>query len=153
MKKVLRKLAKKHGLKWKGLEKPCMYAEYPTKMLRTNLMTTGKGYCHGRRRVQLQLCLQLGGFTANRPKALLDLCYWLIKVTLLRDPVGGPHCMLLEFTFELTKGYLGMKDMKYLLIPEIIYDPSLSFSPHVFLLGLFFADRAFAAYNLTSPGS
>lgn len=42
---------------------------------------------------------------------------------------------------------------KYLLIPEIIYDPSLSFSPHVFLLGLFFADRAFAAYNLTSPGS
>ena len=36
-------------------------------------------------------------------------------------------------------------------IPEIIYDPSLTFSPHVFLLGLLFADRAFAAYNLTSP--
>lgn len=36
-------------------------------------------------------------------------------------------------------------------ILEIIYDPSLSFSPHIFLLGLLFADQAFAAYNLTSP--
>ena len=36
-------------------------------------------------------------------------------------------------------------------IPEIIYNPSLSFGPRGFLLGLVFADRAFAAYNLTSP--
>ena len=34
--------------------------------------------------------------------------------------------------------------------PEIIYDETLLFSPHVFLLGLLFCDRAFAAYNLTS---
>jgi hypothetical protein len=32
-----------------------------------------------------------------------------------------------------------------------MYDKTLLFSPHVFLLGLLFYDRAFAAYNLTSP--
>jgi hypothetical protein len=35
-------------------------------------------------------------------------------------------------------------------LPEIIYDESLIFSPHVFLLGVLFHDQAFAAYNLTS---
>lgn len=34
-------------------------------------------------------------------------------------------------------------------IPEIIFDPSLILSPHVSILGLIFADRAFAAPNLT----
>jgi hypothetical protein len=32
-----------------------------------------------------------------------------------------------------------------------MFDETLLFSPHVFLLGLLFCDRAFAAYNLTSP--
>jgi hypothetical protein len=31
-----------------------------------------------------------------------------------------------------------------------MYDETLSFSPHVFLLGLLFCDQAFAAYNLVS---
>jgi hypothetical protein len=92
-------------------------------------------------------------------------------VTLLRDPDGGPHRVLIEFTFEFTKEYLGVKDayvtslltpsplvIIYLReasntfpIPEIIYDPSLILSPHVFLLGLIFADQAFAASRLISP--
>lgn len=32
-----------------------------------------------------------------------------------------------------------------------MYDETLIFSPHVFLLGVLFCDREFAAYNLTSP--
>lgn len=32
-----------------------------------------------------------------------------------------------------------------------MYDETLIFSPHVFLLGVLFYDQAFAAYNLTSP--
>jgi hypothetical protein len=32
-----------------------------------------------------------------------------------------------------------------------MYNETLLFSPHVFLLGLLFCNRAFAAYNLTSP--
>jgi hypothetical protein len=35
-------------------------------------------------------------------------------------------------------------------LPEIMYDETLSFSPHVFLLSLLFCDWAFAAYNLVS---
>jgi hypothetical protein len=32
-----------------------------------------------------------------------------------------------------------------------MYDETLIFSSHVFLLGVLFCDQAFAAYNLTSP--
>jgi hypothetical protein len=35
-------------------------------------------------------------------------------------------------------------------LPKIMFDETLLFSPHVFLLGLLFCDRAFAPYNLTS---
>lgn len=38
------------------------------------------------------------------------------------------------------------------VLPEVIFDPSLILSPHVFLLGLIFADEAFAAPNLKFPG-
>ncbi|CAN9175099.1 unnamed protein product [Alternaria alternata] len=145
------KLAKKHGLKKIGRDKACMYVEDLAQVLQTNLVTTEKRYPHGRYRIQAQLYLQLGGFTANRPQALLSLCYRHIKVTLLRDPEGGPHRVLLEFTFEFTKEFLGVKDLNTFPLPEIMYDETLLFSPHVFLLGLLFYDRAFAAYNLTSP--
>ena len=149
-----------------------MYVEDLVEVLQTNLITTKKRYTHGRHRVQLHLWLQLACFTANRPQALLDLCYRHIIVTLLYDLEGGPHHVLLEFTFEFTKQYLGLKDWYVFLrsinplyyisldlqvpsntfpIPEIIYDPSLILSPHAFLLGLIFADRAFKAPNLTSP--
>ncbi|KAJ9656079.1 hypothetical protein H2201_008651 [Coniosporium apollinis] len=151
MHKVLRKLAKKHGLSKKNREKPCMYVEDLAEVVQTNLVTTKKRYSHGRHRMQTGLFLQLGGITGNRPKALLELRYRHITVTLLRDPENGPHRLLLEFTFEFTKEYLGIKDANTFPIPEIIYDPSLVLSPHVFLLGLIFADRAFAASKLTSP--
>ena len=35
-------------------------------------------------------------------------------------------------------------------LPEIIYDESLIFSPHVFIFGVLFRDKAFVVYNLTS---
>ena len=108
---MLRKLAKEHGLKKIGRDKACMYVEDLTRVLETNLVTTEKKYSHGRYRIQAQLYLQLGGFTANRPKALLSLCYRHVRVTLLRDPEGGPHRVLLELTFEFTKEFLGIKDM------------------------------------------
>ncbi|KAF2676861.1 hypothetical protein K458DRAFT_379389 [Lentithecium fluviatile CBS 122367] len=151
MHKVLRKLAREHGLKKVGRDKACMYVEDLNQVLQTNLATSEKRYPHGRYRIQAQLYLQLGGFTANRPQALLSLCYQHIQVTLLRDPEGGPHRVLLEFTFEFTKEFLGIKDMNTFPLPEVIFDETLVFSPHVFLLGILFHDGAFAAYNLTSP--
>jgi hypothetical protein len=94
-----------------GKEKPCMYIEDLKEVLRMNLTTTKKWYKHGRIRMQIQLYSQLGGFSAGRPDALLKLCYRHIIVTLLRDPEGGPNRVLLEFTFEFTKDFLGAKDM------------------------------------------
>ncbi|KAF1814282.1 hypothetical protein P152DRAFT_465179 [Eremomyces bilateralis CBS 781.70] len=132
-------------------EKPRMYVEDLKEALRTNLCAVKKRYSHGRIRVEMQLFMQIGGFTANRPGALLNLCYRHIRVTLLRDPEGGPNRILLGFAFEFTKSFLGIKDMNTFPIPEIIYDPSLIYSPHVLLLGLIFDDQAFAAPSLTSP--
>ncbi|KAK2740142.1 hypothetical protein FQN57_006257 [Myotisia sp. PD_48] len=86
----------------------------------------------------------LAGFSANRPTALLKLCYRHIKVTLLKDPEGGPNNILIEFTIEFAKQFLGEKEETTFIIPEIIFDPSLVLSPHVMLLGLLFADGAFA---------
>jgi hypothetical protein len=87
-----------------------MYVEDLVKVQQTNLITTKKKYSHGRHRIQIAFFLLLAGFSANRPQALLDLCYRHIRVTLLRDPEGGPNQILLEFTFEFTKEYLGSKD-------------------------------------------
>ncbi|KAF2682551.1 hypothetical protein K458DRAFT_307420 [Lentithecium fluviatile CBS 122367] len=140
MHKVLRKLAKKHGLKKIGRDKACMYVKDLALVLQTNLVTAEKRYPHGRYRIQAQLYLQLGGFTANRPQALLGLCYRHIQVTLLRDPEGGPHRVLLKFTFEFTKEFLEIKDMNTFPLPEIMYDETLIFSPHVFVLGILFCD-------------
>ena len=107
---MLKKLAKKHSLKKIGRDKACVYIEDLALVLQKNLETTEKRYPHGRCRIQAQFYLQIGGFTANRPQAILGLCYRHIQVTLLRDPEGGPHQILLEFTFEFTKEFLGIKD-------------------------------------------
>jgi hypothetical protein len=45
-----------------------------------------------------------------RPQAVLDLCYRHIVVTLFPDPEGGPHWILLEFTYEFAKQLLGIKE-------------------------------------------
>ncbi|PWY96802.1 hypothetical protein BO94DRAFT_571035 [Aspergillus sclerotioniger CBS 115572] len=85
--------------------------------------------------------------TKGRDKPLMDV-EDLAKVvetmvSLLRDPQGGPYCIIIEFTFEFTKEWLGVKDVNIYILSEIIFDPSLVLSPYVFLLGLIFADRVF----------
>ncbi|KAH8585592.1 hypothetical protein B0O99DRAFT_696323 [Bisporella sp. PMI_857] len=148
MHRVLRKLAKKHRLTTAKREKTAMYVEDLAEYLQANLTTTKKRFTHGRQRIQLALFCQLAGFSGNRPQALLKLRYRDIIVTLLRDPNGGPHRTLIEFTCEFTKTFLGVKDPIKFVLPEIIFDPSLVLSPHVSLIGLIFADGAFAAPNL-----
>lgn len=51
-----------------------------------------------------------------------------------------------SFIYTSAHAYLRVK----FVLPEIIFDPSLILSPHVFFLGLVFADEAFAAPNLRS---
>lgn len=151
MHKVLQRLAKKYGLSVQKREKTPMFVEELLLVSMTALRTTEKRFDLGRHRIELCLFLQLAGFTVNRPSAILALQYKHIMVTVLRDPAGGPHRLLLEFTFEFTKEYLGMKEANTFPISEIIYDASLILSPHVFLLSLLFADKAFKAPSLTSP--
>jgi hypothetical protein len=91
-------------------EKSAMYVEDLAGILQTNLTTVKKKYKLGRERIQVALFLHLAGFSGNRPQAILNLCYRHIVVTLLRDPNGGPHRILIEFTYEFTKQFLGKKD-------------------------------------------
>ncbi|KAH1663038.1 hypothetical protein KXX46_006053, partial [Aspergillus fumigatus] len=143
MRRVIRRLAKKHKLSSKGCDKPPMDVEDLTKVVETTVSTTKKKLGHGRHRIELALFLQLAGRTTNRPQAILNLQYRHIQVSLLRDPQGGPHRIIIEFIFEFTKEWLGANEANTYILPEIIFDPSLVLSPHVFLLGLIFADRAF----------
>ncbi|XTI84866.1 hypothetical protein V2W45_1465870 [Cenococcum geophilum] len=59
---------------------------------------------------------------------------------LIKDLEGGPYRILLEFTFKFIKEYLSIKDINTFLIPKIIYNPFLTFSPYIFLLSLLFAN-------------
>ncbi|KAE8441375.1 hypothetical protein EG329_005002 [Mollisiaceae sp. DMI_Dod_QoI] len=150
MHRALRKLAKKYRLSTKKRDNVAIYIEDLTGVLQTNLTTTKQRYTYSRHRIAISLFCQLAIFFANRPLALLKLRYSNIAVNLLRDPSSGPHRILIEFTCEFTKKYLGTKEANTFVLPEIIFDPSLILSPHVDLLGLIFADNAFLAPSLTS---
>lgn len=104
----LRKSAASLG---RNARKGVIYVEDLAVIMQTNLTTTKKKYTNGRHRIQLALFLQLAGFSGNRPQAVLSLCYRHIIVTLLQDPNGGPHNILIEFTYEFTKQFLGTKEM------------------------------------------
>jgi hypothetical protein len=127
-----------------------MYVEDLALVLQTNLTITEKRYPHRRYRIQTQLYLQLGGFTANQPQALLGLYYRHIQVTLLQDPEGSPHQVLLEFTSTRNYTIVDFSLRNTFPLPKVMYNETLLFSPHVFLLSLLFCDQAFAAYNLIS---
>jgi hypothetical protein len=152
-----------------------MYVEDLKEVLRTNLTTTKKRYSHGRLRMEMQLCMQLAGFTANRPQALLNLCHGHITATLppireaaltgsylssrsnsRRNSSTQKMCMYktpspIRSTAPCMRNSADHVSSNTFPIPEIVYDPSLVFSPHVTLLGMKFDDQAFAAPSLTSP--
>lgn len=87
-----------------------MDVEDLTKVVETTVSTTKKKLGHGRHRIELALFLQLAGRTTNRPQAILNLQYRHIQVSLLRDPQGGPHRIIIEFIFEFTKEWLGANE-------------------------------------------
>jgi hypothetical protein len=87
-----------------------MDVEDLAKVIETTISTTKKKFGHSCHCIELGLFLQLAGLTANRPQAILNLRYWHIQVSLLRDPQGGPHHIVIKFTFEFTKEWLGAKD-------------------------------------------
>lgn len=101
---------KKYRLSNKPRPKTTVYLDDLIRVVETTVTTTKKKFGHGRLRISLILYFQLAGFSANRPQALLSLCYRHIKVTLIKDPEGGPNNILIEFTTEFTKQFLGEKE-------------------------------------------
>ncbi|KAH0419558.1 hypothetical protein CcaCcLH18_14355 [Colletotrichum camelliae] len=149
--KLNRNLAKKHDLSEQRRANRCMTIDDLKQQIETTLSTTKKSFKLGELRILAVLFLLLLAPAGSRPEATLNLRFKDIRVALARDPEGGPHKLLLRFTPEFTKTYLGEKEQKTYAVPETMFDPSLLLSPHVFLLGVLFRHRAFNASNLTSP--
>ncbi|KAI3392396.1 hypothetical protein diail_5747 [Diaporthe ilicicola] len=86
----------------------------------------------------------------TRPRSILELRFRDIEVLLIRDPLNphGPPRLVVELSVTYTKRYLGPKAEKKFIIPEIMFDPSLYLSPHVFLFAILCRHRAFDMESL-----
>jgi hypothetical protein len=78
--------------------------------IETTLSTTQKLFDLGELRIYAVLFLLLLSPGGSRPESILLLRYGDIRVTLARDPEGGPHNLMIKFTPEFTKTYLGAKE-------------------------------------------
>ncbi|KAK3669459.1 hypothetical protein LTR78_010645 [Recurvomyces mirabilis] len=91
--------------------KPIMRAEDEFELLKTLWESPEMILQHERLRVQLALMIQLAGITGSRPGALRRLQYKDLKIALLPNSDGGEQPRLvMDFTFQHTKRYLGAKD-------------------------------------------
>jgi uncharacterized protein DUF3435 len=84
-----------------------MYIEDITEFARVLLTTTEMTFDCGWLRIQLLFFCQLAAITASRPKALLDLRYPDLVLTLVQDPEGG--CPRLFLKPEFAKKFLDKK--------------------------------------------
>jgi hypothetical protein len=170
---VVKIVADEKGLSNAKRESATMYVEDLAEFARVLLATTQMTFEIGWLRVQLIFFCQLAGITGNRPEALVNLRFRHLNLTLIRDRNADRPRLFIELTTEYTKGYLGMKDAcvkppiclywfalscsanntrsNKFPIPEIIYNPTLVLSPHVFLLGILFKAQAFKSPSIDSP--
>ncbi|CAI7602552.1 unnamed protein product [Penicillium pancosmium] len=147
---VLAIVAKEEKLSLQPRPKATMYIEDVAEFARVILSTTEMTFPCGWYRIQLLLFCQLAAITGSRPGALLELRFRDLKLTLIRDPNGRRPRLFIYLRPEFTKTFLGEKESNTFPIPEIIFDPTLALSPHVFLLGMLFRIRAFK--NMSEDG-
>lgn len=140
---ALVELGTKHKLSTEKAPNESMTIEDLKLQLDTILRTTDKTFNLGEVRALAILYLLLLAPAGSRPRSILNVRFGDIQLLLVRDPNGGPHRLLIKLSLRHTKRYLGPKLTKTFFVPEIIYDPSLLLSPHVFLLGILFHNRAF----------
>lgn len=107
---LLSLIADEKALSLEKREKATMYVQDLAEYCRVLLATTEMLFLIGWLRIQLILFCQLAGYTGNRPTALLELRYRDLELTLVRDPENGRPRLVIEFTTEFTKGFLGKKD-------------------------------------------
>ena len=75
------------------------------------LDTTKKLFHLSELQILYVLFLLLLAPTSARSTSVLRLRFRDIRVVLARDPEGGLHKVLIKFTLEFTKLYLGTKDV------------------------------------------
>ncbi|KAH7314025.1 hypothetical protein BKA65DRAFT_356653, partial [Rhexocercosporidium sp. MPI-PUGE-AT-0058] len=109
-------------------------------ILRTNLIIIKQKYIYSRQQIIINLFYLLSIIFANRPSALLNLRYYNIIMTLLRDLNSKPYRILIEFIYEFIKKFLTKNIFP---VSKIIFNPSLILNLHVAFLSLIFADIAF----------
>ena len=76
----------------------------------TTLSTTEKSFELGEIRILAALFLLMLAPAGSRPMSVLLLRFGDIRVVLSRDPDGGPHNIMVKYTLEFTKTFLGAKD-------------------------------------------
>ncbi|KAK1975244.1 C2H2 finger domain-containing protein [Colletotrichum cereale] len=151
MRKVIGRLAKKHGLNDQAQANRIMTIDQLKQHIEETLSITRKMFKVGEVRLLAVLFVLLVTPAGACRKAIARLRFRDISVVLARDPEGRPHKLLIRFTPKFTKEYLSAKAQNTYLIPKTMFDPSLLLSLHVFLLGILFRHRAFRAPSLTSP--
>lgn len=77
--------------------------------IETTLRTTRKSYKLGEQRILAILFLLLLAPGGSRPTSILKLRFGDIRLSLVRDANNGSHRLLIRFTLEYTKRYLGKK--------------------------------------------
>ncbi|THC95541.1 hypothetical protein EYZ11_004966 [Aspergillus tanneri] len=128
-----------------------MYIEDVAEFARVLLTTTEMTFDCGWQRIQILFFTQLGAITASRPKALLDLRYKDMVLTLIQYPEGGRPRLFIFLKSEFTKKFLRKKAPNEFKIPEITFDPTLVLSPHVCLLGMLFYIKGFKTLSTMGP--
>ncbi|KXH36374.1 C2H2 finger domain-containing protein [Colletotrichum salicis] len=106
----MHRAGKKHRLSEQRRANRCMTIDDLKQQIETTLSTTKKSFKLGELRILAVLFLLLLAPAGSRPEATLNLRFKDIRVVLARDPEGGPHKLLLRFTPEFTKSYLGEKE-------------------------------------------
>ncbi|KUL81310.1 hypothetical protein ZTR_09549 [Talaromyces verruculosus] len=146
----IRRLIDKWNLDMEEREKTGVYVSDLTAFNETVLRTTEKRWHLGFERIQICLFTILGIFTLNRISALLSLQFKHLQFSIQRDPLGGPPIPMVELRAAHTKQFLGTEQHNNFPFPEVVDDPTLIFSPHVFLFGVLFHLDAFEADGLRS---
>jgi Protein of unknown function (DUF3435) len=77
----------------------------------TILQTRKKRFYLGIQRIMLCLALMLGLFTAGRRTAILKLQYKHLRISLLRNPHGGPPILDIAIKPEYIKSLLGITNL------------------------------------------
>ncbi|CAG8901459.1 unnamed protein product [Penicillium egyptiacum] len=146
----IRKLIDKFDLDQQERGKEPVYVQDLTELNETILRTQERRFHFGYERIQMCLFNMLGIYTVNRLSALLSLQLIHLQFSVQKDPQGGPPRLLAEIKSEYTKRFLGCETVNNFPLPEIIDDPSLIFSPHVFIFGILFRLQAFESPALSS---